>query len=178
MLTPCPPEKYQKVLSSGRDQVRVTWELEPVRLGCGGTSFLSGSHKLLEPYGGPDAHRPNVHGSPWADEIRDSMESYACPAGSVVIWTESTVHMGTRWTDPRNDRIAVLQAYNSLWTQFMWARVSHQQIMRMPPRRRSLFRAPWQISGGGAARGAGLSVEEFHSRYSSSNSAVGVTMDV
>jgi hypothetical protein len=59
--------------------VRVTWELNSVRLGKGGTSFLSGSHKLHEPYGGPDAHRPNVHGSPWQEEIHDAMETYACP---------------------------------------------------------------------------------------------------
>ena len=89
------------------------------------------------------------------------MESYECPAGSAVIWTESTVHMGNEWTDARNDRVAVLQAYSALSTQHMWARISHEQIMRMPPWRRSLFRAPWQISGGDAAREAGLNLEEW-----------------
>eukprot|EP01048_Picozoa_sp_COSAG05_P006030 COSAG05_NODE_375_length_10634_cov_14.790603_1_plen_147_part_10 len=141
---------------------RARAELEPVRLGMGGTSFLSGSHKLSEPYGGPDPYRPNVHGSPWSADIRAAMETYACPAGSVVVWCESTVHMGNQWTNPDNERITVLQAYNALWAQFCWARISHEQIMRMPPRRRSLFRATWQISGGNAARDASMSVEDFH----------------
>jgi hypothetical protein len=66
------------------------------------------------------------------------------PAGSVVVWSESTVHMGNAWTDTQEDRMAVLQAYNALCMQFSWARATHEQIMRMPPRRRSLFRAPWQ----------------------------------
>ena len=44
---------------------RVVWELEAVKAGTGGTSFLSGSHKAHFNYGGPDPYRPNISDSPW-----------------------------------------------------------------------------------------------------------------
>ena len=44
---------------------RVVWELEEVKAGTGGTSFLSGSHKAHFNYGGPDPYRPNISDSPW-----------------------------------------------------------------------------------------------------------------
>ena len=63
--------------------IRVCWELAPVERGEGGTSFLSGSHKAHFLYGGPDRWAANVGGSPWEESIREAMEDYACPAGSV-----------------------------------------------------------------------------------------------
>ena len=39
----------------------------------------------------------------------------SCPAGSMLIWTESLVHVGNDWTDPEHDRIATFALYNSLW---------------------------------------------------------------
>ena len=87
--------------------IRVCWELAPVERGEGGTvsaaapfcvcfrslkdprlhvqSFLSGSHKAHFLYGGPDRWAANVGGSPWEESIREAMEDYACPAGSVYV---------------------------------------------------------------------------------------------
>ena len=47
---------------------RVVWELEEVKAGQGGTSFLSGSHKAHFSYGGPDRFRPNISDSSWEDQ--------------------------------------------------------------------------------------------------------------
>ena len=68
---------------------RVAWELEEVVAGMGGTSVLSGSHKAHFNYGGPDPWTPNISRSPWEGAMQDSMESYSCPAGSALIFTES-----------------------------------------------------------------------------------------
>ena len=68
---------------------RVAWELEEVVAGMGGTSVLSGSHKAHFNYGGPDEWTPNISRSPWEGAMQDSMESYSCPAGSALIFTES-----------------------------------------------------------------------------------------
>ena len=86
---------------------RVVWELEECVAGQGNTSFLSGSHKAHFPYGGPNDYAPNIGGSPWEDNMRAAMEDYSCPAGSVVIFTESLIHAANDWTNPKNRRCAV-----------------------------------------------------------------------
>ena len=126
---------------------RVVWELEEVRSGQGGTSFLSGSHKAHFSYGGPDRFRPNVSDSSWESSIRDMMEDYSCPAGSAVIFTESLVHAANDWTNPDNPRCAVFNCYNSLWAQWHRLNLDHDVIQAMPAKRRSLFRGVWQIGG-------------------------------
>ena len=56
---------------------RVVWELNPVEKGDGGTLFLSGTHKASFPQP-PCVREPdNAH-----------MDSYSCPAGSAIIFTE------------------------------------------------------------------------------------------
>lgn len=127
---------------------RVVWELEEVKAGQGGTTFLSGSHKAHFNYGGPDPYRPNVSESPWEDNIRTMMDQYSCPAGSVVIFTESLIHAANDWTNPDNPRCAVFNCYNSIWAQWHRLNLSHEIIETMPPRRRSLFRGIWAIGGG------------------------------
>jgi hypothetical protein len=57
-------------------------------------------------YGGPDPWRPNISQSPWEGKMQDSMESYSCPAGSVLIFTESLIHASNDWLLP-NPRVAV-----------------------------------------------------------------------
>jgi hypothetical protein len=124
---------------------RVVWELEPVETGQGGTSFLSGSHKAHFNYGGSDRYRSNIGESPWEDKMRAAMEDYSCPAGSVVIFTESLVHAANDWTNPDNPRCAVFNCYNSTWAQ--WHRPSWDDdiITKMPEKRQSLFRGVWQL---------------------------------
>ncbi len=127
---------------------RVVWELEEVKAGTGGTSFLSGSHKAHFNYGGPDPYRPNISESPWEESMRAIMEDYSCPPGSVVIFTESLVHAANDWTNPDNPRCAVFNCYNSIWAQWHRLNLSHETIAAMPPKRQSLFRGTWAISGG------------------------------
>jgi hypothetical protein len=128
---------------------RVVWELEEVKTGQGGTSFLSGSHKAHFNYGGPDPYMPNIGGSPWEDKMRAAMEDYSCPPGSVVIFTESLVHAANNWTNPSNPRCAVFNCYNSIWAQWHRVNLSHEIIEAMPARRQSLFRGTWQLGPGG-----------------------------
>ena len=127
---------------------RVVWELEEVKAGTGGTSFLSGSHKAHFNYGGPDPYRPNISDSPWEGSMRAIMEDYSCPPGSVVIFTESLVHAANDWTNPDNPRCAVFNCYNSIWAQWHRLNLSHETIEAMPPKRQSLFRGTWAIGGG------------------------------
>ena len=127
---------------------RVVWELEEVKEGTGGTSFLNGSHKAHFNYGGPDPYRPNIGESPWEASMRAAMDDYSCPPGSVVIFTESLVHAANDWTNPDNPRCAVFNCYNSIWAQWHRLNLSHETIEAMPPKRRTLFRGTWAIGGG------------------------------
>ncbi|MBT5873292.1 MAG: hypothetical protein HOH43_07715 [Candidatus Latescibacteria bacterium] len=128
---------------------RVAWELEEVKEGHVGTTFLTGSHKANFNYGGPDPYMPNIGGSPWEDNMRAAMEGYSCPAGSAVIFTESLIHAANDWTNPDNPRCAVFNCYNSIWAQWHRLNLSHEIIEAMPPKRQSLFRGVWALGQGG-----------------------------
>jgi hypothetical protein len=128
---------------------RVVWELEEVKTGHGGTSFLSGSHKAHFNYGGPNPYAPNISDSPWEDSMRAMMEDYSCPAGSVVVFTESLIHAANDWTNPDNARCAVFNCYNSLWAQWHRLNLDHEKIEAMPIKRQSLFRGTWALGAGG-----------------------------
>ena len=128
---------------------RVVWELEEVKAGQGGTTFLSGSHKAHVNYGGPDPYRPNISESPWEKSMRAAMEEYSCPAGSVVIFTESLIHAANDWINPDNDRCAVFNCYNSIWAQWHRLNLDHETIEAMPSKRQSLFRGTWALGAGG-----------------------------
>ncbi|MBW3625809.1 MAG: phytanoyl-CoA dioxygenase family protein [Armatimonadetes bacterium] len=109
---------------------RAVWELNPVEHGTGGTMFLTGSHKAA-------FKRP-----PSTDD-RDSplWETYACPAGSVLFFTEALCHTGAKWTNPEWDRVAVFNCYNTVnakWHEWQ----PHPELLEdMPPLRRTLFRS-------------------------------------
>jgi hypothetical protein len=115
---------------------RVVWELNPVAAGDGGTLFMSGSHKSAFP-------RPEeVSG-------RDSSlwESYECPAGSAVIFTEALCHSGTRWTNTTRDRLCLFTCYNTVNAKWGKGCPSAAVIEAMPPLRRTLFRGVWHGMG-------------------------------
>ena len=126
---------------------RVVWELEEVKAGLGGTSFLSGSHKAHFGYGNPDPLQPNAFDSPWEAQIDAAMEDYGCPPGSAVIFTESLLHAANDWTDPANPRCAVFNCYNSVWAQWHRLNLNHEIIAAMPPKRQTLFRGVWELGG-------------------------------
>lgn len=108
---------------------RVLWELNPVEKGDGGTLFLSGSHKARFPYPSSVLEPDNPH-----------MESYSCPAGSVLIFTESLLHAATDWKNDAVDRVSLFNCYNSVWSQWHRLNLSPGIIESMPLKRQSLFR--------------------------------------
>jgi len=108
---------------------RVVWELNPVGIDDGGTLFVTGSHKSVYP--APDSiHNQN---SPlW--------ESYTCPAGSLLFFTESLTHSGRPWTNAERDRIAIFSCYNTVDTKWHDWEPDPQLLAAMPPKRQTLFR--------------------------------------
>jgi hypothetical protein len=119
---------------------RCVWELNPVAKTDGGTKFLTGSHKAH--FECPDA---------MVAPHNEFMDSYECPAGSCVIFTESLYHAAVDWDNEEYDRVAVFNCYNSLWAQWHKTNLSHEQIMAMPTKCRTLFRGVYahDFSGGG-----------------------------
>ena len=119
---------------------RVVWELNPVKMGRGGTLLLTGSHKSAYP-------APESAASP--DSI--IWDTYRCPAGSVLFFTEALSHSATEWTDRENDRLAIFNLYNTITNRWgNW--LPHPGLLEaMPEKRQSLFRvvaAPDNVRNG------------------------------
>jgi hypothetical protein len=117
---------------------RVVWEINGAEEGQGATMLLTGSHKVAFP-------RPaSITG-------RDSKlwESYSCPPGSVLIFTEALCHSGQRWTNPNTDRLAFFNCYNAICAKWAPHRVPKAVISAMHPKRQSLFRGVWTGAGEG-----------------------------
>ena len=111
---------------------RVVWELNEVSEGDGGTLFLPGSHKAAFPR---------------SDELseRDSplWESYTCPAGSAVIFTEALCHSGTRWTNQQRDRLTLFTCYDTVNSKWGKGCPAPEVVASFPEKRRTLFRGVW-----------------------------------
>ena len=112
---------------------RVVWELNPVQPGDGATAFISGTHKMN--FSLPEIH--TQHDSPL-------LETYSCPAGSVVIFTENTTHAGMTWNSDTHDRVAILNCYNAGLVQYHKMNLPYSVVAKMPPKRQTLFRGVWQ----------------------------------
>lgn len=108
---------------------RVVWELNPVEHGAGGTMFLSGSHKAAFP---APASTENADSDLW--------DTYSCPAGSALFFTEAVRHTGAPWTNERWDRVAVFNCYNTVGSKWHKWDAHPDLVASMPPKRRSLFR--------------------------------------
>jgi ectoine hydroxylase-related dioxygenase (phytanoyl-CoA dioxygenase family) len=110
---------------------RVVWELNEVEYGTGGTLLLSGSHKMNFPLpASMDKHSP-------------LFETYACPPGSVLIFSEAVCHAGCSWTNTRHHRMAIFNCYSRIDTQYHKLSLPLEVIQAIPPRRRTLFRGVW-----------------------------------
>jgi hypothetical protein len=107
---------------------RVVWELNPVAEGDG-TLLVSGSHKAA--YAAPDA----IH-----DQNSPIWEGYTCPAGSVLIFTESLTHSARPWTSKEHDRVAIFSCYNTVDSKWHDWDPDPRLVETMPPLRRTLFR--------------------------------------
>ena len=118
---------------------RVAWELEPIAYGEG-THFASGSHKSAI------ARPAEVSGEGQSGRLFDS---YECPAGSCVIFTESVCHKGVP-AGP-SGRLTLFTCYDTVAS--VWAHPDRVPpacvIEAMPPLRQSLFRQVWHGMGDG-----------------------------
>ena len=112
--------------------LRVVWELNPVGPEDEATTFAPGSHKANFP---APAHLLE-HGSP-------IMQSYTCPQGSLVIFPEAVTHAGGRWHNPDAPRIAILNSYCPITTQWHRFDMPAELIEKLPAKRRTLFRGVW-----------------------------------
>ncbi|MAS37937.1 MAG: phytanoyl-CoA dioxygenase [Anaerolineaceae bacterium] len=108
---------------------RVVWELAPVKHGQGGTLFMTGSHKAAfdSPASASDMNSPL-----W--------ETYECPAGSVLFFTEAIRHTGAVWSNTDNDRVAIFHCYNTVGNKWHKWEPQAEVLAAMPPKRQTLFR--------------------------------------
>ena len=108
---------------------RIVWELNPVKYRQGGTLFITGSHKAV--YTAPDTiQSPD---SPIWD-------TYECPAGSLLFFTEALTHSTHRWTNEDNERIAVFSCYNTVNSKWHDWNPNPKLLEGMPTKRQTLFR--------------------------------------
>lgn len=108
---------------------RVVWELNPVKAGKGSTLFLTGSHKAA--FSAPASIQ---------DPNSPLWETYSCPAGSVLFFTEAITHTGTAWTDEENDRVAIFHCYNTVGNKWHKWEPPAPVLAAMNPKRQTLFR--------------------------------------
>ena len=108
---------------------RVVWELTPVKKGMGGTLLASGSHKA-------------AYAAPESTQDPDSVvwETYECPAGSVMFFTEALAHSTAPWTNEDNPRVSIFNLYNSVGARWSAWNPPDELLQEMPPMRQTLFR--------------------------------------
>ena len=84
---------------------------------------------------------------PRSEELseRDSplWESYTCPAGSAVIFTEALCHSGTRWTNEQRDRLTLFTCYDTVNSKWGKGCPAPEVVASFPEKRRTLFRGVW-----------------------------------
>ena len=124
----CIPGKANSALT------RVVWELNPVTEG-NGTLLVSGSHKAVFP-------------APPAIQSPDSpiWNTYTCPPGSLIFFTEALTHSGRPWADEEHPRIAVFSCYNSVNSKWHNWDPHPELLASMPPLRQTLYR-PVHVAG-------------------------------
>lgn len=107
---------------------RVVWELNPADEGDG-TLLVTGSHKAVYPA---------------SESLQDPRspiwESYTCPAGSLLFFTEALTHSGRPWTNPNRDRVAIFSCYNTVNSKWHNWDPDPELLAAMPPMRQTLFR--------------------------------------
>ncbi len=108
---------------------RIVWELNPVKYRQGGTLFITGSHKAV--YTAPDSIR--TPDSPIWD-------TYECPAGSLLFFTEALTHSTHQWTNEDNHRMAIFSCYNTVNSKWHDWNPNPKLMEKMPPKRQTLFR--------------------------------------
>ena len=115
---------------------RVVWELNEVQEDDGGTLFLSGSHKAAFP-------RPEE----WSGRDSPLWETYSCPAGSAVVFTEGLCHTGQEWSNGERDRLSLFTCYDTVNSKWGKGCPPAEVIESMPSQRQTLFRGAWHGMG-------------------------------
>lgn len=111
---------------------RVVWELTEVIENQGGTCFLPGSHKA----------NYNIRTNPLASiDAKDSglWESYSCPAGSLVIFSEAVRHSGDVWRNQNNPRLAIFCAYNHINVRHHKPNIPKEVLDKLEPKHQRFF---------------------------------------
>ena len=112
---------------------RVVWELSEVKQDQGGTCFIPGSHKA----------NYNIRTNRLASiDARDSglWESYSCPPGSLIVFSEAVRHSGDVWRNPDNPRVAIFCAYNHINVRHHKPNVPAEVIEKLAPKHQRFFR--------------------------------------
>ncbi|MDJ0572953.1 MAG: phytanoyl-CoA dioxygenase family protein [Pleurocapsa sp. MO_192.B19] len=112
---------------------RVVWELNEVLEDKGGTCFIPGSHKA----------NYNIRTNPIASiDARDSglWESYSCPPGSLIIFSEAVRHSADFWQNPNNPRIAIFCAYNHINVRHHKPDIPSEVIDKLAPKHQRFFK--------------------------------------
>ena len=118
---------------------RARWELTEVTAETNDVRFIAGSHKAAYPM--PEAVQ-DVNSSLW--------ETYACPPGSLILFTESmTIARGHVNTDA--ERICIANLYNTVASRWSNWLPHPQLVSAMPPKRQTLFRETY--AGGNVING-------------------------
>ncbi len=120
--------KNQQIFSG---LTRVVWELTEVEAGRGGTLLMSGSHKS-------NFQVPKEH----MNKESSLFETYSCPPGSVLFFSENLCHSGADWQMP-HPRIAVFNAYTHSQAQYHKMHWDSKAIVDWPEKRKSLVRGVW-----------------------------------
>ena len=107
----------------------VVWELNEVEHRGGGTLFIDGSHKATFP--APEAVR---------DPASPLWSTYACPAGSLLIFAEGTTHSALPWASTERDRVAIFSRYNHVNSKWHKWEPHPDLLASLPAKRRTLFR--------------------------------------
>ena len=122
---------------------RIVWELNEVVQGKGGTCLVPGSHK---------ANVASAQDGNWPEAADDPesgvWETYGCPPGSLVVFSEGVRHTAARWTHEGNARNAILIAYNHVTSRFHEPKpcMNSAVLGGMSETRQRFFQDVWQLA--------------------------------
>ena len=117
---------------------RVLWELTEVTVQTNNIRFITGSHKAAYPI--PETVQ-NPNSSLW--------ETYECPPGSVIFFTESLTQAQVE--SNATDRVCISNLYNTIASRWSNWLPPSQLLEAMPPKRQTLFRETY--AGGNVING-------------------------